>query len=207
MRVALCCKEGLFREALASLLDHQGSFDVVAAESTTRALVSAAKEKRAHVLLIDGHQLTKEDAQFLLGARAFGDFAVALIHDDEDRIDEGAADRVLSRDAGADALFGALTELGGGVKSSRPTVREGRKPYGSKEDNALSRREYEVAQLVAKGMSNRRIAQTTGLREQSVKNLVSVVMRKLDCENRVQVALKLVNAPLYSEGGPKDTEE
>jgi len=34
------------------------------------------------------------------------------------------------------------------------------------------------------------------LREQSVKNLVSVVMRKLDCENRVQVALKLVNAPV-----------
>jgi DNA-binding NarL/FixJ family response regulator len=43
-------------------------------------------------------------------------------------------------------------------------------------------------------MSNRRIAHVTGLREQSIKNLVSVVMRKLNCENRVQVALKLVNA-------------
>ncbi|CAN5399908.1 hypothetical protein BH11ARM2_BH11ARM2_11080 [soil metagenome] len=199
MRIALCCKEGLFSEALASLLDHEGSFDVVATETSTRALVSAAKEKRAHVLLIDGHQLTKDDVQFLLGARAFGDFAVALIHDEGDGIDEDAVDRSLDRNVGAEALFAALHELGGNVKSSRPVVREGRKPYGSKEDNALSRREYEVAQLVAKGMSNRRIAQTTGLREQSVKNLVSVVMRKLDCENRVQVALKLVNAPLYSE--------
>jgi DNA-binding NarL/FixJ family response regulator len=45
--------------------------------------------------------------------------------------------------------------------------------------------------MVAKGLPNRRIAQSLGLREQSVKNLVSTVMRKLDCENRVQVALKL----------------
>jgi DNA-binding NarL/FixJ family response regulator len=40
-------------------------------------------------------------------------------------------------------------------------------------------------------MSNRKISQITGLREQSIKNLVSVIMRKLHCENRVQVALKL----------------
>ncbi|RYG27898.1 response regulator transcription factor, partial [bacterium] len=186
MRVALCCKEGLFSEALASLLDHQGSFEVVATETSTRALVSAAKEERAHVLLIDAHLLTKEDVQFLLGARAFGDFAVALISSEDAELDEGAVDRIIDRDADSEELFAVLAELGGDVKSSRPVVREGRKPYGSKEDNALSRREYEVAQLVAKGMSNRRIAQTTGLREQSVKNLVSVVMRKLGCENRVQ---------------------
>ena len=41
-------------------------------------------------------------------------------------------------------------------------------------------------------MALRRIGQIMGLQEQSVKNLVSVVMRKLNCENRVQVALKMV---------------
>ena len=63
----------------------------------------------------------------------------------------------------------------------------------------MTKREYEVAALVAKGFSNRRVAEVTGLREQSIKNLVSVVMRKLKCENRVQVALRLANASVGEE--------
>jgi DNA-binding NarL/FixJ family response regulator len=71
-------------------------------------------------------------------------------------------------------------------------VREGKRPY--RRGNRLTYREYEVAEFVSKGYSNRRISEVSGLREQSVKNLVSVIMRKLQCENRTQVALKLLNA-------------
>jgi DNA-binding NarL/FixJ family response regulator len=71
---------------------------------------------------------------------------------------------------------------------------EGRRSYGSA--NNLTKREFEVAQFIAKGMSNRAIAETADLHEQSVKNLVSVVLRKLSCENRTQVALKLLNPDL-----------
>ena len=48
-------------------------------------------------------------------------------------------------------------------------------------------------------MPNRRISEVTALREQSVKNLVSVIMRKLNCENRVQVALKLTKGGVTEE--------
>jgi DNA-binding NarL/FixJ family response regulator len=208
MRVALCCKEGLFCEALASLLDHHGSFQVVANETNARALIGAAKEQRAQMMVVDSFELGRNDLQFLLGARAFGDFVIVLIVNDAEREEfaEVPVDRIVSRMANAEKLFDALGELGGKVRlSGRPMVREGRKPYGSKDDNSLSRREYEVAQLVAKGMSNRRISHVTGLREQSIKNLVSVVMRKLHCENRVQVALKLVDAPV--DPGPDEQSE
>ncbi len=193
MRVALCCKEGLFSEALASLLDHHGNFQVVANTTSPRTLIASAKEERAQVLVVDSFELDKNDLQFLLGARAFGDFVIVLIVGDDERDSylDTPVDRIVSRQQSSDSLFHALAELGGNVRVFRPFVREGRKPYGTPEDNALSRREYEVAQLVAKGMSNRRISQVTGLREQSIKNLVSVVMRKLRCENRVQVALRL----------------
>ena len=84
-----------------------------------------------------------------------------------------------------EAKFGEeLASMGKGVR-----VRERMTPYGMAQD--LSPRELEVAQLVAKGLPNRRIATITGLQEQSVKNLVSTIMRKLRCENRVQVALCL----------------
>lgn len=65
--------------------------------------------------------------------------------------------------------------------------------YGA--PRSLTKRELEVAQLVAQGMPNRRIAAVLQLQEQSIKNLVSAVMRKLDCENRVQVALRLSGRP------------
>jgi len=192
MRVALCGKEGLFSESLASLLDHQGSFQVVASEHSPRELINAAKEYRAQVMVVDSFELDKNELQFLLGARAFGDFGIVLIVSEEERESymEVPVDRLVSRQSGAAELFTALEELGGSVRLvSRPFVRESRRSYGNGSD--LTRREFEVAQLVAKGMSNRKISQVTGLREQSIKNLVSVIMRKLHCENRVQVALKL----------------
>jgi DNA-binding NarL/FixJ family response regulator len=196
MRIALCCKESLFSEALASLLDRQGAYDVVASESNAQSLIASARENHGQVLIIDSERLDDSELQFVLGAKAFADFVVVLLVRDGDqaRYAGQPIERIVSRDEGSTKLFEALSDLGGRVKHyARPIVREGRKPYG-KEDNSLSRREYEVALLVAKGMSNRRISHVTGLREQSIKNLVSVVMRKLHCENRVQVALKLVNA-------------
>jgi two-component system, NarL family, response regulator DegU len=54
----------------------------------------------------------------------------------------------------------------------------------------LSKREYEVASLVAEGHSNATIAEKVGLKPQSVKNLVSNVMRKVKVANRTQLALK-----------------
>ena len=196
MRIALCCKEGLFCDALASLLGREGGFEVVSTVKSAPALINSAREHHAQVLVIDANRIEDNELQFILGAKAFGDFVIVLLVSeiDQPRFADIPVDHIVIREQGSASLFDTLNDLGGRVKQyTRPVVREGRKPYG-KEDNALSRREYEVAQLVAKGMSNRRIAHVTGLREQSIKNLVSVVMRKLNCENRVQVALKLVNA-------------
>jgi DNA-binding NarL/FixJ family response regulator len=173
-------------------LDHQGNFQVVATERSPRELINAAKEYRAQLMLVDSFELDRNELQFLLGARAFGDFAIVLVvgENDRDSYVDVPVDRIINREAGAQDLFATLEELGGSVRMvARPYVRETRRSYGN--GNDLTRREYEVAQLVAKGMSNRKIAQITGLREQSIKNLVSVIMRKLHCENRVQVALKL----------------
>lgn len=195
VRVALCSKEGLFADALASLLDGQGSYQVVATEQSPRELINAAKEYRAQIMIVDSFELDINELQFLLGARAFGDFGIVLIVSDNEREEyiEVPVDRLVSRQSGASDLFAALEEMGGNATvAARPFVREARRTYGN--GNDLTRREYEVANLVAKGMSNRKISQVTGLREQSIKNLVSVIMRKLHCENRVQVALKLTRA-------------
>jgi DNA-binding NarL/FixJ family response regulator len=192
MRIAICYKERLLLDALAGMLERKGTYSVVARESTARALISSSKAAQAQVMLLEAAGLGAEDAQFLQGAKAFGEFVVIVVGDKLPAgFDKSIVDVMIPRDAGGDSLLDALA----GVQDKLPArmmVREGKRPY--RRGNRLTYREYEVAEFVSKGYSNRRISEVSGLREQSVKNLVSVIMRKLQCENRTQVALKLLNA-------------
>ncbi len=192
MRIAVFSKERLFLDAISGLLDRKGSLQVVARETTAQGLVSSAKEASAQLLIVDSQELDVDEVQFLLGARAVGDFFLAMIGDkDRENPDKTEVDARISRSASADDLFQSVSAFSTKVKPVS-AGREGKRAY--RKGNALTRREYEVAELVAKGMSNRTISEVSALREQSVKNLVSVIMRKLKCENRTQVALKLINA-------------
>lgn len=57
----------------------------------------------------------------------------------------------------------------------------------------LTKREFEVLQLVVKGMDNQEIAQSLALSEQTVRNYVSHVYAKLEVKNRVQAVLRAIN--------------
>lgn len=191
MRIALCCKEPLFREALASLLGHEGNFDVVAKTSEPRACITGTKEQRAQIIVVDTRGLDQSDLEFLMGARAYGDFGVVMIADEDEaeQFAQYTIDAMRTRNSEFE-LFKAIRDVGASFIKTAPS--RGRNTRGTKvSELELTRRECEVALLVAKGYSNRRIAAVTGLREQSIKNLVSVVMRKLKCENRVQIALRM----------------
>lgn len=53
----------------------------------------------------------------------------------------------------------------------------------------LTPRELEVARRLAAGATNREIAAALGIREQSVKNVLHVVFRKLGVRNRVELSV------------------
>jgi DNA-binding NarL/FixJ family response regulator len=53
----------------------------------------------------------------------------------------------------------------------------------------LSRREREVALLIARGLSNRRIAETLHIGQRTAESHVARLMKKLGCANRAQVML------------------
>lgn len=62
----------------------------------------------------------------------------------------------------------------------------------------ITGREMEVIQLVADGLSNRAIAEELGIREQTIKNHLARVMKKLDVNNRVELALLATREHLVS---------
>jgi two-component system nitrate/nitrite response regulator NarL len=61
--------------------------------------------------------------------------------------------------------------------------------YASVSVDSLSPRERQMAAAVARGLSNRAIAEESGIAPQTVKNHLSSVFQKLHVTNRVQLAL------------------
>jgi two-component system, NarL family, nitrate/nitrite response regulator NarP len=194
MSVVLCCKDPLTREALQSLLKHEGGFRVMGCEQRVTAALSAAKVQRATAVVVDGSGLEGKDLDRLSAARSKTSIYIVLLADIEpgEAAFGKVADRFVCKSQGSGSLFQAIDEIVNRRRVQRVAVKEVLHHYG--EDIGLTPREHEVARKVALGMSNRDISEILDLKEQTVKNLVSVIMRKLNCKNRVQVALRLSNA-------------
>ena len=87
-----------------------------------------------------------------------------------------------------------MSEVGGG-----PSAGSGREPGV----DALTDREMEVLTLIARGMSNREIAQTLVIAEKTVKSHVSNILSKLHLADRTQVAVYALRQRIVplDEGG------
>jgi DNA-binding NarL/FixJ family response regulator len=72
-------------------------------------------------------------------------------------------------------------------------------PAKSKPPTALSKREEEVAGLIASGMSNRDVAEKLGLSPHTVKNCLFRIFEKLDISTRIELVLYIL-----SQGKPLD---
>jgi two-component system, NarL family, nitrate/nitrite response regulator NarL len=64
--------------------------------------------------------------------------------------------------------------------------------------NDLTSRELMVAEQVAHGASNREIAEALEITERTVKAHLSAIFDKLGVRDRVQLALRMNNIPIYS---------
>lgn len=69
-------------------------------------------------------------------------------------------------------------------------ISETEKPFSIPRDSVLSKREWEVLQLIAKGSNNDNIAKQLFLTESTVKNHVSSILHKLEVPDRTSAVLK-----------------
>jgi len=63
---------------------------------------------------------------------------------------------------------------------------------------ALSIREINVLNLVARGLSNKQIATKLGISDKTVRNHLSRIFRKLDACNRIQAVMNAMRVGLLS---------
>ncbi|MBA3726289.1 MAG: response regulator transcription factor [Armatimonadetes bacterium] len=190
--VVLADSQTLTSEGIAAILAPADDIRLVGVASDPRQLLDALGGN-PQVLLIDAKLLEELGDQELAEMRSVSPDTVFVVLADEANATRVAslapseAKGLVLRTSNSESLQKAIRAVAAGKTWDMPERGAGRAGIRGRD---LSAREQDIAALVAKGLANRDIAQRLGLSEQSVKNLVSRILKKKGLTNRVQIALE-----------------
>ncbi|MCR4640980.1 MAG: response regulator transcription factor, partial [Lachnospiraceae bacterium] len=133
--------------------------------------------------------------------RAYPDIRILVLttfYDDKNITDaiSNGADGYLLKDSGKDAILGAIGQLMNGVSVLDPKVMTRLTALMQKAPSVdlygeMTGREREVASLLAKGLTNRQIADQLYVSEGTVKNYISSIYDKTGIHDRVKLVVAL----------------
>ncbi len=201
----------LFRVGIANILGHEADFLVVAEADDSRSAVDRALETSPDIILMDlslGPPGGIETTQRIKRELPSTGIIVLAANEDEDAlfdaIKAGAAAFIL-KDVGPDDLVTIIRRVVNGEYLindkvfAKPAVasrvlKEFRElaVYGQEAAPIfapLSPREVEILDNIAQGMTNKQVAYALSISEQTVKNHMSSILRKLSVNDRTQAVV------------------
>jgi DNA-binding NarL/FixJ family response regulator len=202
IRILIADDHEVVRIGLASLLEAQEGFTVVAQAESGAEAVRLARRFRPDVVVMD---IRMPGGSGVEACRTITtemeDIPVIMLtsHADSDAlfdaIDAGASGYVLKRVGSGDLIQAVRTVAAGGSMLdpaiTKPVLDRLRNASRLEEAGAfsdLTEQERRVLANVADGASNREIAERMGLAEKTVRNYVSSILAKLGLESRAQAA-------------------
>ncbi len=195
----------LFCDGLRALLERGGRFDVTCAASLQEAIEVARQPPPVDLALLEIEMAAADGfggMRCLIGAEK--PRPVAVIAGDADRplaqtaFEMGAAGIVLSTSSGEAMLQGIRMMMHGErYVPDRFNAEAGQaaiaKPAGGLQAPAVrfTRREQEILDLLARGMSNKEIARELGIGPMTVAMHLTAVFRKLGVSSRTQAVMAI----------------
>ena len=201
VRVLLVDDHTVVRRGLRMVFDLEDDLEVVGEAADGREALERVTELRPDVVVMDLLMPVMNGVDATRAIRAaYPDVeVVALTSVLEDRmvvdaVEAGAAGYLL-KETRPDDLFEAVRAAARGEvrldpRAQQRLMRELRRPAAPEPAReALTERETEVLQHLARGATNKAIAQALGVGEATVKSHVSAVLAKLGLKSRTQAAL------------------
>ncbi|MGD1940357.1 MAG: response regulator [Leptolyngbyaceae cyanobacterium] len=207
IRILLVDDQYLIREGIASLLELEATIEVVGIAANGQEAIAQALKLKPHIILMDvrmpemsGVEATAQIRQALPTCQII----MLTTFDDEEFIVQSllaGACGYLMKDIPPQDLIQAIKLAHAGVYQLAPEVAG--KLIGALKSNQasvtkppietpLTARELEVLKLLAKGTTNKGIAQALYVSEGTVKNHVSNILMRLDLRDRTQAAIYAV---------------
>jgi DNA-binding NarL/FixJ family response regulator len=219
VRVLLADSHDLFRQGLASLLARQSGIDIVGEAADGIEAYVLTGELKPDVLLIEAHMRESDGLTTVVSIiEAFPATHVAILTSSEDDNDVLAAGKLgirgyLLKNSSLEELVRAIQALsqGGAYFSSSMFTKvlqefthlaRRRDLQEAKGIDALTDREKDVLRLVARGATNRDIADELVITENTVKVHLRNILDKLQLRNRQQAAAYAVQEGLVSRVVP-----
>jgi two-component system nitrate/nitrite response regulator NarL len=214
IRILLVDDHLLFRKGLAKLFENQREFHIISEADDGRAAIKKAVELKPDIVLMDirmpginGIEATRRIREALPAAKV-----VMLTAFEEDKylfeaIKAGAHGYLL-KNVRPDSLFETLRGiLLGEAAISRITAAkilhefhiQSRGKYTEYHQEELTNREMEVLKRIAQGVTNKEIAHSLHIAENTVKNHLKSILGKLHLQNRVQLATFAVEKGLATK--------
>lgn len=203
IRVLVADDNAVIRQGMAGLLEAMDDMEVVAQASTGREAVSLAREHRPDVVVLDVRMPVMDGVE--AARRLAGDFPVMMLtYSDEESlvtgaIQAGARGYLVHGRFEPEELERAIRDVAGGATVLSPAVapvvfdalRRGPSPEVAGEGaSELTPREREVMNLLARGESNRAIAERLFLTHKTVKNHVRAIYVKLGVSSRAEATAR-----------------
>ena len=203
IRVLVADDHPIFRDGLIKSLEETGEFRVIAKAGNAEDAIRLADQKRPDIALLD----LSMPGGGILAAREIARHQTAnqvamltVSEDDEDvsnALSSGALAYIL-KGVSASELRRILKNVHKGEAHVTPnlaakvlsimSVKPKQESSASLLDS-LTKREEDILRLVAKGQSNREIAEALSLQEKTVKHYMTAIMGKLHARNRVEAAV------------------
>jgi DNA-binding NarL/FixJ family response regulator len=205
MRVLIADDDDLMRAGLVELLSGEPEIEIVGEASTGSEAVERARRLRPDVVLmdvrmpdLDGIGATRQLTRAAPGVRVL----ILTTFEQDDYVfgalRAGASGFLLKR-ARPEELIAAVRTIARGDSLLSPSVtrlvidRMAQQPMPELADQAklalLTRREREVLEQVASGLSNREIATKLHVEESTIRSHVKRILMKLELRDRVQIVI------------------
>lgn len=212
VRVFILAENRLLREALARILNKKSDMRVVAASAIDSGIVGQIAQASPDVILCDSSALALSELQLVAEVRAavpglkvvmigmeenkqtflqaVRDGVVGYVLKDASAMEVAAAVRSVANDEAvcSPALCRALFD-----ELNQPNARQP-EPFILKRNLGLTRREQQLVQMIGRGLTNKEIATQLNLSEQTIKNHVHRMLRKLGASDRLN-AVELCRTP------------
>ncbi len=204
IRVALVDDHSLCRRGLTELLTHRYGITVVGSTCDATELETLLREHQPDLLVMDLRMEPLNGLQLMERIRKNGfDTPVVILTMSDAEADLADALRAgvrgyLLKDMAPDDVVDAIRRVAGGEMVVAPAMtmkmigilQHGKKEPGYQHSlKTLTEREREILQLLAGGESNKAIAKTLGISNDTVKQHVRHILTKLNLTSRVEAAV------------------
>jgi len=224
LRILLVDDQPLFRRALATLIGAQFDMTVVGEAENGRDALDKVRALHPDLVVMDVNMPGASGVDGVAAIRQAG-FATPIVmltvsEDDDDLFEsiKAGANGYLLKNVRPEQLFDDLRGVMRGEAPIAPAVASrllealrtggiparGQPAPAAAPDSGLTRRETEILQLVAGGLSNKEIANQLTITEGTVKNHVHNALEKLHLTNRVQAAAYAVRQGYANPEGRQD---